>query len=80
VEGNREVSLRYRGGFTVTQMKRMLQGPSLARAPSKTLAGAIEMYKFPEILRAHVLNKLDKGFPTLDRSPKNLHGITNNEL
>jgi hypothetical protein len=35
--------LALRGGFTVKIMKLKLQGPSLARAPSKALEGALTM-------------------------------------
>jgi hypothetical protein len=35
---------------------------------------------FPDILRAHILKKLDRGLPIFDNYPKNLHDLTNNEL
>ena len=60
----REILLRDRGGFTVKLMKSKLQGPTLARAPSKALGGALGMpYKCPEILLLMYETNLIKVFP-----------------
>jgi hypothetical protein len=52
-------------------MKRKLQGPTLARAASKALGGAITMpYKCPEILLRMYETNLIKVFPRLIEIPK----------
>lgn len=70
-----------KSGFTVRLMKLELQGPLLARAPSRALGEALVIsYKCSEILLAHIRKILHSGFPKFETSHKHLHGITNREL
>jgi len=55
----------------VKLMKRKIQGPSLARASSKALGGAIAMpYKCPEILQLVYETNFIKVFSNLTEIPK----------
>jgi hypothetical protein len=63
------------GGFTERLTKLKLLGP--LQGPSNALAMP---QKWPEILLAHVWEKLGTGFPRFDYSNKIVHNSTNNEL